>query len=193
MSFFLKLNIIGIIFISGLFTGIYWFGLYDKGESIIEETESVRNEIVQVNAKMNKKKEELKKVIDFDNSVKRMGKEIEYFLSYVPKSLTTLDMHKDITQMAQKSGLDIKSMKHSSRGQKTEMYDTISVNLTAEGEFAQILIFLSYLTDLDRIIVVQNMDISPVSGGPRGGKSRKIQARMNLVGFRYLESEAKNI
>ncbi|MDE0151294.1 MAG: type 4a pilus biogenesis protein PilO [Bdellovibrionales bacterium] len=191
MNFISNLTIIGMIFISGVLASGYWFFLYDPGLDIIQETENVKNQIIQTDKNIKKKKEEIEKAVAFDNSVRLLGQELELFYEYFPYQLTNRQLFQDLTRLSKDSGLEIMSMKGSSRQKQTELYETLNVQLVIEGEFAQFLSFLSKLTDLDKVITVQNVDIKPVAVGNRNEsgdvKIQKIQAQINVLGFRYIQ------
>ncbi len=181
-----------MIFISGVLASGYWFFIYDAGLNIIQETDGIRNQIIQTDKNIKKKEEEIKQAVIFDNSVRQLGKELELFYEYFPYQLTNRQLFQDLTRLSKDSGLEIMSMKGSSRRQqKTELYETLTVQLIVEGEFAEFLSFLSKLTDLDKVVTVQNVNIKPVTLGNKGQsgdyKIQKIQAQINVLGFRYVQ------
>lgn len=180
-----------MIFISGVLASGYWFFLYDPGLDIIQETDNIKNQIIQTDKNIKKKKEEINKAITFDNSVRLLGKELELFYEYFPYQLTNRQLFQDLTRLSKDSGLEIMSMKGSPMQKQTELYETLNVQLVIEGEFAEFLSFLSKLTDLDKVVTVQNVNIKPVAQGNRGelgdAKIQKIQAQVNILGFRYIQ------
>ena len=191
MNFVSNLSVIGMIFISGVLASGYWFFLYDRGTDIIQETDNIKNQIIQKDKNIKKKKEEIEKAVIFDNSVRLLGKELELFYEYFPYQLTNRQLFQDLTRLSKDSGLEIMSMKGLSRQKQTELYEALSVQLVVEGEFAQFLSFLSRLTDLDKVVTVQNVDIKPLAsrdkGESRDVKVQKIQAQLNVLGFRYVQ------
>ena len=192
MNFLSNLTIIGMIFISGMLASGYWLFLYDAGFDIIQETDNIKTQIIQTDKNVQKKKEEIEKAITFDNSVKLLGKELELFYEYFPYKLTNRQLFQDLTRLSKDSGLEIMSMKGSARQQKqTELYETLNVQLVVEGEFAQFLSFLSKLTDLDKVVTVQNVNIKPMTNTNKAQegniKIQKIQAQIDVLGFRYVQ------
>jgi len=179
-----------MIFISGVLASGYWFFLYDKGLDIIQETDDIKNQIIQTDKNIGKKKEEIEKAITFDSGVRLLGKELELFYEYFPYKLTNRQLFQDLTRLSKDSGLEIMSMKGSPRQQQTKLYETLNVQLMVEGEFAQFLGFLSKLTDLDKVVTVQNVNIKPVVKRQKArsgdAKIQKIQAQINVLGFRYV-------
>ena len=181
-----------MVFISGVLASGYWFLLYDAGLGTIQETDSIRTQIIQTDKNIKKKKEEIEKAITFDSSVKVLGQELNLFYEYFPYQLTNRQLFQDLTRLSKDSGLEIMSMKGSARQKKqTELYETLTVQLVVEGEFIQFLSFLSKMTDLDKVVTVQNVNIKPVAEtgkNPSGGTTiQKIQARINVLGFRYVQ------
>ena len=178
------MNFIGLIFISGVLGALYWFVFYNHGGAVKAEAESLRQEIVASDKTLDEKKRKLKELVEFDDSVKQMGKELELFLNYIPQKLTTLMMYEDLTRIAQECSIDLKDVKNSQLSKGVKLYETLTVNLTIEGEFSNFLIFLSKLTELDKIVMIDNIQLRPVSNAEKGS-SQKITAQLNLSGFRY--------
>lgn len=190
MNFLSDLNLIGIIFISGVFVAGYWFFFYDRSLDVVQATENLGNEIIQTSKKIRQKEAEIQKAVDFDSSVKQLGQELQLFYEYFPQQLTNRQLFQDLTRLSKNSGLEIMSMKGSSGQKQTkDLYETLSVQLIVEGEFSQFLSFLSKLTDLDKVVTVQNVNIKPVNKKNQLGDSKiqKIQAQINVRGFRYVQ------
>ena len=191
MGFLFNLNLIGIIFISGALAAGYWFFLYDKGADVLQATETLKNEIIQTDKKIKKKEGEIQNAVSFDNSVKQLGHELQLFYEYFPYQLTNRELFQDLTRLSRASGLEIMSMKSSPKQKQEGLYETLSVQLVVEGEFAQFLVFLSKLTDLNKVVTVQNVDIKPVAAAGRNqskdAQIQKIQAQFNILGFRYVQ------
>ena len=192
MSFFLNLNLVGIIFLSGIFSAIFYFTLYDNGDSQKKQIEDAKNQIVQIDSRMRQQEEKLREAVIFDDSVKKLGRDIEMFLQYLPEKLTTLNLFSDITRVSQDTFIDIKTMTNSNRaGGDTGMYDSIAVRLSVEGKFAQLLVFLSKLTTLDKFITVKDIQIRPIGNNNAGEvRIQKIAAEMTLIGYRYAGSSS---
>ena len=189
MHFLSHLNLIGIIFLSGVLAAGYWFFFYDKSSDIIQATDNLRNEIIQTDKKIKKKTDEIQKAITFDSSVKQLGQELQLFYEYFPHQLTNRQLFQDLTRLSKNSGLDIISMSGSPRQKQTDLYETLVVKLTVEGEFAQFLSFLSKLTSLNKVVTVQNVNIQPVNRRNQieNAKIQKIRAQINVSGFRYVQ------
>ena len=194
MNFLSNLTVIGVIFISGLLAAGYWFFLYDAGLDIIQETENIKNQIIQTEKNIKKKKEEIEQAVSFDNSVRQLGKELELFYNYFPYELTNRQLFQDLTRLSKASGLEIMSMKGSSQKKDSGLYETLTIRLSVEGEFAQFLGFLSKLTTLEKVVTVQNVNIKPVTASSKNlsgeNKIQKIQAQLEVLGFRYIQPAA---
>ena len=193
MNLFLNLNLVGIVFLSGIFSAIFYFTLYDNGDHLQQQIEDVKNQIIKIDSRMRQQEENLKEAVIFNDSVKRLGRDIEMFLQYLPEKLTTLNLFSDITKVSQDSLIDIKTMTNSQDvKENTGMYSSIAVRLSVEGNFAQLLTFLSKLTDLDKFITVKNVRIRPVGNRKKDEANiQKIAAEMTLIGYRYSKSSSE--
>ena len=193
MSFFLNLNLIGIVFLSGILSVVYYFVWYDSGAALKKQIADAQTQIVNADKTLEKKKVELEEAVAFDNSVKKLGKEINIFLSYLPEKLTTLNLFDDITTVSKESQVSIKNMTNSQESSgKSSLYQSIAVRLSLEGEFSQLLTFLSKLTTLDKFITVKNVRIQPISDRKTRVQVQKIKADMTLLGYRYSGSAVQD-
>ena len=180
----MQLNIFTIILASGLVTGVYYFQFYDDGQGIREETKRLNQEINTVQMNIEKKKKKIEDAVNFDDSVKRLGHQLEFFYKYIPSGLTNRHMFEIMTSMLKKSGMNNLSMQGLGSQKKTEIYDVLTIKISAEGKFSQFLTFLSLLTDLDQIVVVGNVTIRPVSN-TGSQTSGNIMTSFDVLGFRY--------
>lgn len=185
------MNVVSLIFISGILTAGHWFFIYDHGEHIISETERLRQEIIKSDKEIIDKKDELQKLVAFDNSVKKMGQEMQAFLNYIPETLNSRILFEDLIKVAETSEVDVKNINNAPAKKETDLYETLAINMILEGKFSNFLIFLSGLTELDKMIVIRNVILRPVPE-KKGQESslQKITAQLDLISFRYLNPSA---
>ena len=184
----MRLNVISILLLSAVVTGIYRWQFFDDGSSIKAETEKLVQEKKKVEKEIKNTQKEIEKAVNFDDSVKTLKKELEYFYNYIPKDLTNRHMFEILTRLLQRSGMVTLSMQGSGSQKKTNLYDVLTVRISAEGKFSHFLIFLSLLTNLDQIVSVSNVRINPVNQGVNS--TGKITANFDVLGFRYNISTA---
>ena len=178
------MNMFTVILVSGVVTVTYYFQFYDNGQNIKDETAKVHQEMTSVESKIKETKKNIQDAVNFDYSVKKLGKQLEYFYEYIPRGLTNRHMFAVLTDLMKKTGMTTLSMQGSGTQKKTDLYDAVTVKITAEGKFSQFLSFLSLLTDLDQIISVGNVNIRPVN--QRDSKSSgMITTNFDVLGFRY--------
>ncbi len=180
----MRINVFTMILLAGVVTGVYRWQFYDDGQSIKDETNKLLKEMGTVQVNVKKTKKAIDDAVNFDNSVKRLGQQLKYFYDYIPKGLTNRHMFEVLTNLLKKSGMNTLSMQGSGNRKKTELYDVLTVKIRAEGKFAQFLTFLSLLTNLDQIVSVGNVTISPVSQRD-SSSAGKIMTNFDVLGFRY--------
>ena len=179
----MRLNIISVLLISAVVAGVYRWKFFDDGASIQSEITRITQEEKRVKEQIKKTKQDIAKAVKFDDSVKSLKKELEFFYNYIPRNLTNRHMFEILTRLLNRSGMTTLSMQGSGSQKKTNLYDTLTVRISAEGKFSQFLIFLSLLTNLDQIVSVSNVSIRPVNQGKNS--TGKINANFNVLGFRY--------
>ena len=183
------MNVVSMIFVSAAVAAGYWFFLYDHGDGLNSETETLRQEIVKSDKVIADKKAELQKLVKFDDSVKVLGETVQNYLDYIPSDLNSRILFEDLTQIAGKSAVHIRNINNSPAKEENELYESLTISMVLEARFSDFLTFLSELTSLNKIIVVGNVSLRALSSGQKP-QSSKITANVNLTGFRYVDSSA---
>lgn len=177
-------HLVQIIVFGCLFIGVYFFTLYDNGDSIKTATSGVRTNITQVEGQILNKQKEIENVKIFKREFLKDEKEIKYLLNFIPPSLTFTDVTTLLINEAKSAGINI-GLKRDSKSDKEEdsEYRTLNIQLTVNGSFSQILLFLSKLTAQKRILIVNKINIKADRA------SRLVEAQLDISTYRYEKKE----
>lgn len=173
-----NLNFVQIVVFGGILTGGFYFTLYNDGSVLMKQIEAENKRFKKVEEKLRIKKEELKRLIQFEEDLKRDEKSIGVFLDYIPEKMTTFEMFRFITQEAKLSGVNIED-KTDHGVEEKEMISALKASLRVSGSFQQIVFFLSKLTAQKRILVVDKIQIKSVE------KAQQVIASMDVYAYRY--------
>lgn len=186
MQFLLEMNIVVMLLLSGILTAGYWTLGYDDGSAVISKQTSIVNQLKKAEINISEAKLDIEKIHVFDQSIKKLGQDVEIFLRYIPENLSSSNLFTDLTRAAKQKKIIVKNMV--SLGLRPSgLYNTIILKLSLEGDFKQILSFLSQLTAMDKIITVNNINISPLRGqkGPQQHQSSKLNVTMDVSSYQY--------
>ncbi|MCZ0931837.1 MAG: type 4a pilus biogenesis protein PilO, partial [Oligoflexia bacterium] len=131
-----------------------------------------------------KVKAEIEQIKLFEREVLNHKKVIKFFLNYIPASLTFTEISSLVNKQALSSGVNIESKEDNqfeNPGENTE-YDILNLKLKVSGSFSQIMFFLSKLTDQNRLLVVNKIDLNISS------EAKQIMSNINLLAYRYREN-----
>ena len=188
MKFIQELAYFGMlqVLISGIFlSGIFYFTIFDKGGTILENIEAAKKEIATLEQASKKQEKELQETLAFKKSVEKNSHMVEKFLGYIPNKQSSIDVFTFLTKEAKESGVNIRS-KRDEGVFDMDNYDALKVKLSLSGSFSQILLFLSRLTAQKRIMIVEHIDITLPDDSVR-----KVQASMSIHAYRYKTQPAK--
>ncbi|MDE0092423.1 MAG: type 4a pilus biogenesis protein PilO [Oligoflexia bacterium] len=173
-----------VIVLGGFALGLFYFIGYNDGTVLRQTIVDIKNQVTQVEGETVKFQREIDEVKLFEQEVANNRKIIKFFLNYIPVSLTFTEISYLVNTQAQSSGVNIESKEDNQLGddQEDSEYDILNIKLKVSGSFSQIMFFLSKLTDQERLLVVNriNLNISP--------ESKQIMSDINLLAYRYKEN-----
>ena len=179
-----NLSFIQIIVFGGLFLGLFYFTMYDNGNSLKKSIEATRAENQQVSAQVRKKKKEMTDIKLFQREISTQEEAVNYFLNFIPSDLTFTDVSALLNKEAKTSGVNI-NLKQDERVTQMEGtdYHILNVRLTVSGAFSQILLFLSKLTDQKQVLIVDKI------GMKVNRTTELVEADLNISAYRYQPKE----
>ena len=175
--------LIGIV-IAGL---LFFFVLGGDG-SLEKSLKPIRNKKVKLTKDIQEKEKIIKEAFEYQENIKKLGKAINKVIKYIPENMSSAKMMRSLTDSAKVSGVNIidvsdKGRVRSKPGEAANevLYDRIPVSIKLEGNFTQIMMFLSNLTKLDNIITVEELSIN---SNRRIGEGMVAFSAV-FVGYRY--------
>ena len=179
------MGVMQIVVLGGFLLGMYYFTFYDDGTYLRKKTAEVQTQVKIADQKIQKQKEEVARLVNFQKSLEREARAIKYFLSYIPNEYTVIDVFHFLTQEAKSAGINIEDK--SDRGvEDGDIYDALKVNVKVAGSFSQVLLFLSRLTAQKKILVVKEINFTLVNSE---GNQKRITANMTVYAYRYKEQK----
>lgn len=182
-----RFRFIQILVFGSFLVGLFYFTIYDDGSELRKAIAEVKTKIQQTEAQVAKQQKELDELKIFEQEILNEQEAVKYFLNFIPNSLTFTEVSTLLISEAKSAGVNIEVKQDKQTTQKKDSeYHTLGVQLTVNGAFAQILLFLSRLTDQKRILVVNNIDMRV------NQQSQLIGANLNISAYRYEELNKKS-
>jgi Tfp pilus assembly protein PilO len=142
-------------------------------------------------------REKIKQANEFYSTLKRKRVELRALATQLDEMKTSLSDDLDVPNLikmvvaeATKVGLKVMSLKPTTI-KTSEYYAEQSFDLMFHGAFAQLVLFLQRVSNLERIIRVDNFDIR--RNGPSNSLFVEINGTVQLKAYKYLGSKADEI
>jgi type IV pilus assembly protein PilO len=175
--------------VGGLVVGLlYYFMVFDSGSKIEEEIAAIETEMQKDRKALADAQAAAKEKDKFQQEVTQTNNQLQAALEYLPKDQKVEEINIRLEEEARRAGVRIRKF----LPQKSELkqfYEEFPVDIIIEGSFTNVTLFLSYITQLKRIITIKGFDIakSASKSGVDSGNNLSLQG--TLVVYRYLETK----
>ncbi|MBI1861838.1 MAG: type 4a pilus biogenesis protein PilO [Deltaproteobacteria bacterium] len=154
---------VGMVLVS-LAGSAYYFNEFRETDVAQMESQNLA-----LQAEIDKKTDELKRLRDFQLNIERVKQELrelnlqlESALEHMPRTFNLSGLLKHFTQLSQNSGVELASFKPK-KGVDTQghgaFYSTISIEFEIRGTFVHTLQFLDQIARLKRIINIESLKL----------------------------------
>ncbi len=181
----------------GLFIGAVYYTIgFDSGSTIKVAIAKAKEEIADSETQIKGLEKKLDQITTMKKVMKELGSEFETFISYIPEKLSLPELMKTISTEARSAGVSVNGMSEVRDSNSTtkvdksvQFYEELTVAVELQGTYSQLLLFLSYLTKLDKIITVS--ELSMVSQAKLGDRESPVLLfKCHIKGYRYLRNSA---
>ncbi len=175
IEMFSRLTIGRAVIIGFLVTSLYYFLIFDSGDQQRIQIASMQSEIARVQSELDKVDESLQRARDFKEASHSLGNSIEKLLSFIPANFRIGQLMQTVSQEARMSGLDITRLIPKSIPDPNRVEDFVELGVTIEiqGQYDQILSFMSSLTKKRQIFIFDRLEMTS-SGSQGNGLIRMI-------------------
>lgn len=189
---FVQMTVGQVLLIGAGVAVIYWFIMYDDGTAMQLQTSQYRNKASTIQAEIQKKKTSLKRSKDFKETLRIKDEQFQAFSSYIPETLTVADMMRVISNEAKAAGVNISGISAASAPKEfeNELTESLAISVQLEGPFPQQILFLSFLSRLESIFTVADMNFSTLAPKDGAGSEVNVDFSATIVGYKYLGDTA---
>lgn len=179
------------------YLGYLGYDYYSFETDSSSELKIKRTQVAQLKEETETAKRRIKEVEEFFKSLEVKREELRGLASKLGDMKATLSEDLDVSEFikmvvteAQKVGLSVRGIQPVGETKK-EFYFEQAFRVNYRGVFAQVVVFLQRIRQLQRIVRIQDYNLSPAS--PDNGRYVLLQGNMTLLAYRYAGSKADDI
>lgn len=181
--------------------GFYYFALYNDGSGLEKRIKTARAKEAQIQAELTDVENRRKEALRIKAALSEIGKKLDDLVKFLPSTLRSSDFMKMLSDEAQAAGVNILSIDDLSSTNQfdnqsveqdgSEYFVKIPVRVKLEGTYVGLLSFLSNLTKIDKIILLNDIEISKSNVVGKVDPTADVMLMMEgkVVAFRYDEPE----
>ena len=179
------------VFAGIVIAGLYYMLLFDGGDAYKKQIVT-HNQAIKKNEKLIV---ELKKTVEvvkrYEKKKKELGDRFNEIVKYIPEKYSVVDQMKIISAQAKSAGISINKISEGGKGRRFNFYEEVPVSVDLSGSYSQLILFLSYLTKIDKILVLKNMKMTSSGVSKKGDFNDvpKISFAGNFIGYRTVSDD----
>ena len=178
-----RLALVGIIIAVVLGGGYYFF----TSDQLIQ-LETVTNEEQKLRQDFVEKQRVTSNLEAFRAQLTQMEADLEVMLRQLPTGTEMPDLLDDVSNTGKKNGLEFELFKPEAE-QPRDFYAAKPITIKAKGTYHQFGVFVSGVAALPRIVTLENVTLTGISGAKGGakGKAEMVDIQATLQTYRYME------
>jgi type IV pilus assembly protein PilO len=166
--------------------GLYYWLYFDAGEGIQAqitgqqaELDHVRKDLADTEAVIGDKQK-------FEQEYNRVSDQFRAAIEFLPSNFNIQALLKQIYSEARSAGIDLeKTIPQAPKGPvEGRFYEELAIDVTLVGSYPQLTLFLSYVSRLQRIVNIRNVEIKFER---MNDTTPYLTMKGTLVAYRYLE------
>lgn len=174
--------------------GFYYMAAYDDGTGIEKDTQRFKSETAQLRGELLKMQAAISSARGLDEKVEGLNQTLKGITLYMPRDSNEYSLMKLLSSEAKAAGVNIVGIRQAALRSTTETspyWKEFPVDVELKGSFSQMLLFLSFLTRVNRMITVESFDFGGVNSGEAGTDDLLLNFKARFYGYRYLEPSSR--
>jgi Tfp pilus assembly protein PilO len=170
---------------------LYYFGVFDDGTSMRNRLQETTTHLADSKKKLDETKKAMADAARFESEVKSTTEQFNKLIEYMPENMSQSDLMSMVAKQAAAAGAKVTRVEPVSVVQnqtKIEVYDPVRVNVSLQGNFMQILGFLSNLSQVPRLLSFDKLNLATLGEGAASAdlsEAPVLTFEGTLVGYRY--------
>ncbi len=168
----------------------YYFLMFDNGAQIEASIQAAQERITLAKKTLAETEKAIADADRFGKEVQSTQDQFEKIVRYMPMSLDGSEMTKMINDISREVGV-VPRIEPQKDDAPQGFTQAVKINLQLEGNYAQIVTFLSKISQVQRLLVFDKIELKP---GTQQSSSLNSGAALSLsgtlIGYRYLKDAA---
>ena len=143
----------------------YYVVVFDHGTKLEGRVQSARQEITKSQATLAKVKRALEDQKKFQEDIKGITSNMKDFQKFFASDMSMNELQSNVSKFAEQSKLVVNKLKPKNKDSEFPNYQETAVEFEIEGNFHNIMEFISLLTRMERAIDFDSMEFKTVVGG----------------------------
>lgn len=139
---------------------VYYFLVFDKGEVVTAQIQTVQVDIDDKNRRLSEVQKAISNKVAFEREAQSLTKDLEELQKFFPVNLSINDVQKEITNILQKTDTKVLTFSEEKITNRFPGYAENGVNVECLGSFHDIMTFLSEVTKMDKVVDFKTMDFA---------------------------------
>lgn len=176
------------VFLFGLIAGgLYWIVGFNDGKDLQTELANTKQQLIEAQKQLAATKEAVASADNFEREVKDTVDQFNRVVpELMPDKMSTADLMTIASDVSNKSGVKLVKTEPRPGVDKTDFYDTTRIAISLEGNFSQIVMFLSNLSRIPKLMTFDHVDVGYAEGNTDLESPRLILNGI-MVGYKYLK------
>ncbi|HEX4923547.1 MAG TPA: type 4a pilus biogenesis protein PilO [Bdellovibrionales bacterium] len=168
---------------------LYYFLYFDSGEAITARINAKRAELASVQKDLSDTEAVIGDRQKFEQEYNRVSDQFRAAIEYLPSNFNIQSLLKQIYSEARSAGIELdRTAPQQNRGPAPDgqFYQELLIDVTLTGTYPQLTLFLSYISRLQRIVNIRDIELITVRVVDG---TQFLSMKGTLVSYRYLEGK----
>jgi Tfp pilus assembly protein PilO len=175
-----------VFFLGAALGAFYFFSIFNDAGPLKSETENGKIEIASLRKQLKVTRDAIANADRFEQEVQAIVDQFNRIVDYMPPTISTAELTTMLSEYATKAGLRLVRTVPQGAPTQAEFYETTKLAIGLEGKFAQVVTFLSLLSQSNKILTFDKAELTPVNGNSTDLDAPKLIFTGVLVGYRYV-------
>ena len=162
----------------------YYFGLYDAGTALEASVQTAEKKFSETKERLARTQAADKNLKVFIQKVEAAEQQFKEVIEYMPPEINLGNFLQRVKDQASAAGASVQTFSPSSDIQKRDFYEVRKFDLQLNGNFSQIVLFLSNLSKMPLLITFDRIELSTMDAEL---DNPKLNFKGVLLGYRYVK------
>ncbi len=164
-------------------------GWYFHISNLLDELESKQRQETSLRSEFEQKQRGVANIDEYRERLAELQALLDELIQQLPTRTEMPDLLEEVSNLGRLNGLVFQLFRPESE-RRQEFFAAVPISIRATGTYHQFGQFISSIASMERIVTLENAELSPVGGGGRFDSTpRTLSISATLQTYRYLEQD----